>query len=190
MKFDDRKTATILGALRYFQRHQVRALECGVGSNPIPEDDIITNGGTFTPLTPTEIDLLCEEINIVEPTTRAAHVLTKAFGAAFEIIVPNEAWQKTGQVDGDPATAESDDTPESRLLCSSVVINGLSMHLEAYEVKQLPVEHNGMEYEEQVAANSAFEDEVGSHQAMQDTTFQTTEIMGRTYILVATPHGD
>ncbi len=72
----------------------------------------------------------------------------------------------------------------------SDAINGCPMHLEAYEVRFVPHDDDGIEYTEMVATNSAFEDEVEQHQAMQDTTFQTCEIMGHTYILVATPHGD
>lgn len=58
--FDNRKTATILAALRYWQRE-------GLTSSG-HEQDIATDGNTLTPLTVTEIDALCEEINVVSST--------------------------------------------------------------------------------------------------------------------------
>lgn len=52
---DSRKLATILAALRYWQREGLAA-----GGH---EHDIASDGGVLTPLTYDEINALCEEIN-------------------------------------------------------------------------------------------------------------------------------
>src|SRR5690606_33858515 len=44
---DDRELATILAALRYWQRH---GLKPDGSTNAIPEDDVATDGGTLEPL--------------------------------------------------------------------------------------------------------------------------------------------
>jgi hypothetical protein len=54
--FSERETATILAALRYFQR-------TGLIGHWLPEDEIANDGGTVIPLTRAEIDTLCERIN-------------------------------------------------------------------------------------------------------------------------------
>lgn len=56
-----RQTATILAALRYWQRHQAALV--GASNSAIPEDDIATDSGTLEPMRPDEIDGLCEHIN-------------------------------------------------------------------------------------------------------------------------------
>jgi len=62
MQFDKRKTATILAALRYWQRE-------GLMSSG-HEQDIATDDDTLQSLSRPEIDVLCEQINIVdEPIT-------------------------------------------------------------------------------------------------------------------------
>lgn len=58
-----RNLATILAALRYWQRE-------GVGSAG-HEQDIATDGGTLTALSADEIDELCEAINMDEPSAPA-----------------------------------------------------------------------------------------------------------------------
>lgn len=55
-----RQHATVLAALRHWQRHQ--ADNVGLSENPIPEDDIATDGGTLQPLRSDEIDLLIEHL--------------------------------------------------------------------------------------------------------------------------------
>lgn len=58
-QFDTRELATILAALRYWQRE-------GASGNSVdtePEHDILTDGGEIEPLTAEEIDALCERIN-------------------------------------------------------------------------------------------------------------------------------
>lgn len=52
-----RELATVLAALRYWQR--VGTLDKGA-----PEDDIATEGGTIQPLDVAEIDDFCEELNL------------------------------------------------------------------------------------------------------------------------------
>ncbi len=94
------------------------------------------------------------------------------------ITIPPEAWEPTGS--GDPAKPEEGDDPTSRLL-TSVWINGTPMHLEAYAV----TDEDG-----QRAADEAFADDLASLQNIQDTSFRTTTINEREYVLVATPHGD
>ncbi len=56
MNFDNRETATILAALRLWQR---KAGHLGVTD----EIHIATDHGTFEPLDAKEIDNLCEKIN-------------------------------------------------------------------------------------------------------------------------------
>lgn len=169
MQFDNRKTATILAALRYWQRHQARAAECGMRSNTIPEDDILTNGGTLKPLDGIEIDALCEEINF-EPKEPS-------------ITIRPEAWVRTGS-----DAEQTDDDPASRLL-TSIVINGTHMHLEAYAVKEADGETHPYSKGDQIAADQMFEDDVATFQGVFECAFDTTEINGRDYILIATPHG-
>ena len=68
IQVDERELATILAALRYYQRTGV----CLDGRNgdlivPEPERDVATDGNTLEPLDEAEIDELCESINY-EPT--------------------------------------------------------------------------------------------------------------------------
>lgn len=60
VKVTDIEHATILAALRYWQR----AGRCGEDHTTEPEGDIATNGGTIEPLTADEIDAFCERINV------------------------------------------------------------------------------------------------------------------------------
>ncbi len=53
---DDRQTATVLAALRYWQRE-------GLNSSGHEIDAIATNDGEFAAMDAEEIDTLCEEIN-------------------------------------------------------------------------------------------------------------------------------
>jgi hypothetical protein len=59
----DRELATVLAALRYWQHDLVASLERGEG--PIAQDHF---DATNTPLSPGEIDDLCERLNC--PTRR------------------------------------------------------------------------------------------------------------------------
>lgn len=52
-KLTSRKLATVLAALRYWQRSGIQAIEY----------DIASDGGTVEPLDIEEIDDLCEELN-------------------------------------------------------------------------------------------------------------------------------
>ena len=55
MKFTDRELATVLAALRMWQRLGV-ARDC-------PEQDIATDGGNIKPLHDHDIDDLCDRVN-------------------------------------------------------------------------------------------------------------------------------
>lgn len=59
--FDNRQTATILAALRYYQNSP--ALGESSGASDIA--DIATDGGTIDPMGRDEIDDLCEQVNVV-----------------------------------------------------------------------------------------------------------------------------
>lgn len=63
---DPRALATILAALRYWQRE-------GLASAG-HEQDIATDGGVLAALTADEIDALCEDLNVAEPEIPAVVV--------------------------------------------------------------------------------------------------------------------
>ncbi len=81
---NERETATILAALRYWQRHQARA--CREAQTPLYEDDIATEGGTLEPLDESEIDDLCERINTDGPPPILAVIIE---GGMVQSIVCN-----------------------------------------------------------------------------------------------------
>jgi hypothetical protein len=58
---NNRELATVLAALRYWQRHGLP--QCLDSKNHLPEDDIATDGGTLAPMRKPEIDVLCERLN-------------------------------------------------------------------------------------------------------------------------------
>lgn len=62
--FDRRELATILAGLRFWQRH------CGTGHIE-PEMDVASDGDTLDPLTLSEIDSLCERLNIDDRSEEA-----------------------------------------------------------------------------------------------------------------------
>jgi hypothetical protein len=68
LQVDERELATILAALRYWQRDGLLSDEHGDLATPGPENDIATAGGTHEPLDLDEIDELCERLNC-EPIT-------------------------------------------------------------------------------------------------------------------------
>ena len=59
MKLDDQQLATVLAALRFWQR----VGKAGNCPEAQPECDVLTNGGEVEGLTKDEIDDFCEEIN-------------------------------------------------------------------------------------------------------------------------------
>lgn len=61
---NSREHATVLAALRYWQRHQAHIIMRGVTT--MPEDAIATNSGTLEPLSRAEIDALCDRLNVLE----------------------------------------------------------------------------------------------------------------------------
>lgn len=72
-----RETATILAALRYWQREGFHS--CG------HEHEIASDGGTIEPLTGDEIDALCERMNSL-PTVSSRQQLTGMNPAHVEAI--------------------------------------------------------------------------------------------------------
>lgn len=76
LQVDEREFATILAALRYWQRDGLSADEHGDLATPGPENDVATDGGTHEPLDLDEIDELCERLNC-EPSalTRLVEIL-------------------------------------------------------------------------------------------------------------------
>lgn len=75
---------------------------------------------------------------------------------------------------------ESD--PSARLL-AHIRIAGLDMHLEAWAVT---TDADGMQ---QATEETRRAEEFDQLCTMMDTTFETVEIRGRQYILIATPYG-
>lgn len=96
--------------------------------------------------------------------------------AAPFLRIDDDLWRPTGPEDDHTA----------RLL-TSIKVNGLMMHLEAIAVEDAPA---GEPFSEQVACHPIFAEDLERLHFMQDTTFETVEIMGRQYVLVATPFGD
>lgn len=101
LRINERELATILAALRYWQ------------ATPDSFDrrlqiiDIATDGGTFTPLTDDEIDLLCESINMgassviepapaVEPAPEPA-TITPDFKLAWWELAEQLAWSEMAE---------------------------------------------------------------------------------------------
>lgn len=84
----------------------------------------------------------------------------------FTIDIPESAWEVC--------------VDESRLL-AQITVNGLSMHLEAWEVYDTK---DGM----QCAVQHDEDFERIFYAVGADAAFQTLTIRGREYVLVATPH--
>lgn len=166
---DDAEHATILAALRYYQANG----QGDPNNRSVVIHEIATNcDKVMSSLDDDGIDALCERINVQPGPEWGPNVL-----------IADDAWQPTGP---DPVSDGS--RPADTRLLARMNINGTPMHLEAYQVKEA---EKGGYYSggEQIAADEHFDDDVGTLQSMQDATFQTTELRGRTFILVATPHG-
>jgi hypothetical protein len=90
----------------------------------------------------------------------------------ISIDVPDNYWKPTGQ----------EEDPTARLL-TTVFVNGTPHHLEAYAVK------DGIDYV-QAVIDRAFESNYeGMCMASEPNgRYETTEIMGRDYVLMMTPH--
>ncbi len=67
LEVDSREFATILAALRYWQRNGELDREEGTIIPPMQEYDIATDCGELEPLTANEIDELCERVNCEPP---------------------------------------------------------------------------------------------------------------------------
>lgn len=61
MTLNERELATVLAALRHYERYIVAC-----GARPADVDEIATDGDTLTALNVDEIDALCERINTEE----------------------------------------------------------------------------------------------------------------------------
>ena len=74
-KLTPRELATILAALRYWQRE-------GLRGDPQAELDIASDSGAFEMMTPDEIDPLCERLNwrLRRATVRARLQFERGFG--------------------------------------------------------------------------------------------------------------
>lgn len=90
------------------------------------------------------------------------------------VFVPESAWQ------------ESADGPAH--LLAQLSVNGLPMHLEAWEVADFPVD--GGASTEQRAVDRDEDLAMIFNAVAADAAFRTLTVRGRTYVLVATPHCD
>lgn len=63
MKLTAEELATILAALRYWQRK-------GITAPDLPEHDIATDCGMLRPLNTAQIDRLCERLSLVDKYSR------------------------------------------------------------------------------------------------------------------------
>lgn len=103
---------------------------------------------------------------------------------AAPIVIPDDAWQQTG---GYIEDAEGKPDESARLL-ATIEINGTPMHLEAYAIKCGPRDEPE---EDGVALVDADADEaVCSIIGDGGWPPMLTTIMGREYVLIATPFGD
>jgi len=94
----------------------------------------------------------------------------------LDLDIRPEDWDPIGDSLGDGV-------PEwARLFGPTISIAGLPMHVEAYAVKQ---DADGV----QCAAVPQLQEYVDAVFALDDTAFQTAEINGRDYIIVAFPCG-
>lgn len=167
-----RETATMLAALRYWQRE-------GLMSSG-HEQEIATDNGRFRSLSAPAIDLLCERINRYEHT---AHVLSdesvepsenvELEEAAVTIDVSNVRWEDTSL---DP------NMPGSRLL-AAVQVGGVNHHLEAIEVRR------GRRKFDQRAACVLCDDILQRYDVVDADSgpFNTVELGGRSYVLFMAP---
>ena len=88
------------------------------------------------------------------------------------IYIPDSDWEQISDLEGDPS---------ARLL-ATIKINGLYMHLEAIAVT---TNDDGIHE----AVDPCREDDLAALENAEDTAFRTIEIMGREYVIYATPFG-
>ena len=81
--FNERELATVLAALRLFQRTD--------SAHSGPENDIATNGGEFEPLTNAEIDVLCERVNVIAPVANDLQAAEELAHACHAVWAAREA---------------------------------------------------------------------------------------------------
>jgi hypothetical protein len=90
------------------------------------------------------------------------------------IIIHDDAW--------DDASATDDDLPIGTRLLAPIIVNGIRLHVEAYEVKT----DGGV----QEIADPNFQAEWEAACTFnQNSAFETVTIRGREYVLIATPYG-
>lgn len=87
------------------------------------------------------------------------------------ITIPDDAWEPNNALD-DPLAA----------LLTTVFVNGLPLHLEAWEVF---TDTDGVQH-----AKTPYDEDFGAiHNAVHgDGPFMTTSINGRNYVIIATPY--
>ncbi|GAC1549923.1 MAG: hypothetical protein NVS2B17_34450 [Candidatus Velthaea sp.] len=88
----------------------------------------------------------------------------------FSLTIPENAWSTDGP----------EDNPRAKLHVN-VILNGTSMHLEAFAV-------NDYDFNEQKAQCFAYDPEFDAIQTIQGGAVKTTEIFGAAYVLAMTPH--
>lgn len=98
-RLDNRELATVLAALRYWQREVVTV--AGVVVEELPEGDIATNCGTLEYLGEGEIDSLCERLNTEE---RAPDKLLEVARGKYAYPSDDDV-----EIDDDAATSEADE---------------------------------------------------------------------------------
>lgn len=92
-----RELATVLAALRLWQQEDPVLGGFVVGHDQLQAiKDIATDNGEFEPLTPTEIDTLCERLNVAEtpntePATRKPYVIVTVSGGVAELAKGGES---------------------------------------------------------------------------------------------------
>lgn len=101
MPMGERETATILAALRYWQREGL--LSAG------HEQEIASDGGGLKPLSAAEIDRLCEAINFGEPAAAKAPTIAIALEGGLIQSVVSDARIRVVSVDYDAEGADEDE---------------------------------------------------------------------------------
>lgn len=98
--------------------------------------------------------------------------------AAVQVVVPAEAWRPCADVDAEDYVLGVLD--EWTYLLATLVVNGVSLHLEAFEVWPSNGRQVAKLHDDQVTAYA--------HAAGSGEPFQTMTIGGRQYVVVATPY--
>lgn len=89
LRLDEREHATVMAALRYWQRRAITV--DGLDLDTVPETDIATNAGALDYLGETEIDALCERINTLEKATELEIEMARGQYADDECEIDDDA---------------------------------------------------------------------------------------------------